>query len=129
MKGLYRLTKSTYITALMPTADSSREERRAHQEQVEKIESLWFLLAQATKDRAALVVQHYERNGHPNGREGWLESKQIYGGREQDERPIQLFTVEGRLRDVLRHSLGEASSYIVLLDGILSVFKLQDVKP
>lgn len=63
----------------------SREDHRAHQERVVKVESLWFLLARAIEGAAALVVQRYERNDHPNEREGWLELERVYGGREADK--------------------------------------------
>lgn len=57
-KGLCRLMQSTNVSPVIPTATFSREELRAHQENIEKVISLWFLLAaQATKVSATLVVQ------------------------------------------------------------------------
>lgn len=55
------------------TAASTLDEDRAHEEHVRKVESLLFLLVQAKKGAAALVVQRYKRNGHPNPKDTWLE--------------------------------------------------------
>lgn len=58
-----------------------------------------FLLVQATKGSAALVLQRYERSCHPNGREAWLEVERIYSGREADERSMQRLALEERSRN------------------------------
>lgn len=51
---------SIYVTPVMPTAASTREEIRAYQVHIKKVELLWFLLAQATKGSAISVVQRYD---------------------------------------------------------------------
>ena len=42
----------------------------------------------------------------------------MYGGREADERPVQLMTLEGKLRDMRCNSPEESSEFIVKLDKI-----------
>lgn len=39
-KRLYRVMQDTYVTPPIPTATSSREERRVHEEHAEKVEGL-----------------------------------------------------------------------------------------
>lgn len=81
-RGLYsRWRQSTYVTPVIPTVASSREERGAYEDHIQNVESLWLLLAQAAKGAAVLVVPRNERNEHPNGREAWLEGH-IYMARE-----------------------------------------------
>lgn len=60
---MYKLMQDTYATPTLSTVVSSRNDRRANQEHVKKVEWLWFLLAQATKGSASLVVQRYKRSG------------------------------------------------------------------
>lgn len=80
---------------------------------------------QAPKSPAALVVHRYERNGHPNGREAFLELERTYSGREQDERSImQPFALEGRLRDIRCNAAEEALCFIVGFSEIWSEFEM-----
>lgn len=46
-----------YVTPIIPTATSSRDKRRISQEHLEKVNYLWVLLTQATKESVAMVVQ------------------------------------------------------------------------
>ena len=53
----------------------------------------------------------------------------MYGGREADERPVQLMTLEGKLRDMRCNSPKESSEFIVKLDRIWAEFEeLGDAK-
>lgn len=75
-----------------------------------EIQSLSFLLAQATLGSAALVVETFEHKGHPNGREAWIELEHVYGAREIDERPAQILTLGGSSR---RQGAVVLSTYLI----------------
>jgi hypothetical protein len=62
-----------------------------------KNQELWFLLAQATKGAAAMLVMRYEEP-LPAGRDAWLELERVYGGRAEDEKAAQLLQLEAKLR-------------------------------
>ena len=115
-QGLYPLLQPTYTTPHVPTNTSTDEVRRRNQERSTKIQSLWFLLAQATRGSAALVVKRFEHNGQLDGREAWIELERIYGGKEIDERPAQILALDGKLREARCSSVSDIPDFIVRLE-------------
>ena len=99
-----------------------QDQRRAYETHQRNVQSLWFLLAQATKGSAAAIVARCEHGGNPDGREAWLEMERIYGGRAQDERPVQLLALERRLRDLQCNSAEESADFMVKLDTVWGEF-------
>ena len=87
------------------------------------MQSLWFFRAQATKGSAAAIVARCEHGGNPDGREAWLGMERIYGGREQDERRVQLLSLERPLRDLQYNSAEEPEHFVVKLDIIWGEFE------
>ena len=122
-KGLYPLLRPDYVTPSFPTATTTADQRRAYETHQRNTQSLWFLLAQATRGSASAIVARCEHSGNPDGREAWQELEQMYGGRAQDERPVQLLTLERRLRDLQCNSAEESGDFIVKLDTIWGEFE------
>ena len=77
-----------------------------------------LLLAQATRASAAIIAARCKHGGNPDGGAAWLELKRIYGGRVQDERPVQLLALERRLRDLQCNSSEESADFMMKLDTI-----------
>ena len=82
-----------------------------------------FLLAQATRGSASAIVARREHYGNLDGWEAWLELERIYGGRGQDEQPVQLLALERRLRNIHCNSAEKSEAFIVKLDTIWGEFK------
>lgn len=54
--------------------------------------------AQAMRGSVAFTVQRCELNRYINGREACKELERLHGGREIDERPVQMLPVEENCR-------------------------------
>ena len=122
-KGLYPLLQQDYATPGVPDATTTADERRAYETHRRNTQSLWFLLAQATRGSAAAIVARCEHGGNPDGTEAWLEMERIYGGRARDERPMQLLALERRLQELQCYSAEEAADFMVKLDTIWGEFE------
>src|SRR6478736_883804 len=101
-KGVYELMKQSYQVPVAPpaTEQESSETGSASQQLTEfakKNQDLWFLLAQATKGAAAMLVMRFEEPS-PDGRRAWLELERVYGGKAEDEKAAQLLRLEAKAR-------------------------------
>lgn len=72
-RGLYPPPQGAYTTSPIPVDDSTDEVRPAYGEHAREIRSQWFRLAQGTRGSASMVVERVKRNGHPSGRDAWLQ--------------------------------------------------------
>lgn len=119
---LYHLLQRTHVTPTIPVDTSGAKTRRAYGEHATTIQAMWFLLAQATRESAALVVKRIENDGQPNGREPWLELARVYGRNGLDKRPAQLLALEEKSRDIRCQGVSDISDFLVMLDDIWTGF-------
>ena len=97
-KGLYQIMQQSYSVPVSPPASelgTSDSTQAAAADFGKKNQELWFLLAQATKGAAAMLVMRFEQPT-PDGRSAWLELERVYGGRAEDEKAAQLLKLEAK---------------------------------
>ncbi len=120
-KGLYQIMQQSYSVPESPpaselgttaTAQTTAEFRKKNQE-------LWFLLAQATKGAAAMLVMRFEEPT-PDGRSAWLELERVYGGRAEDERAAQLLKLEAKARRLTCESAGGLQQMLIQMEQLWS---------
>ena len=89
-KELYQIMQNSYaVPESPPASELGSSETTQIAEFWKKNQDLWFLLAQATKGAAAMLVMRFEEP-RPDGRGAWLELERVYGGRAEDEKAAQL---------------------------------------
>ena len=115
IKGLYQIMQQSYAPPQASASELSASTELA--EYTKKNQELWFLLAQATKGAAAIVVMRFEEP-MPNGRGAWLELEKVYGGRAADERSAQLLKLEAKARRLTCESAGGLQQLLIQMEQL-----------
>ena len=88
-KRPYPLLRQEYATPDVPTASTTADQRRAY-ETHEHNTVLVVPPGTSYEGVSTVTGARCEHGGNPDGRKAWLKLVRMYGGREQDERPVQL---------------------------------------
>jgi hypothetical protein len=124
-KGLYELMQASYEVPAPPASElgtSGAAEQAGSAEKAaadfrKKNQDLWFLLAQATKGSAAMVVMRFEEP-QPDGRKAWQELERIYGGKAEDEQEAQLLMLERKVRRLTCQSAGGLQQMFIQMEQL-----------